>query len=177
MESEERGGNTKHGKSTPKAGPTLGCTKTATQMSARGAGVCEPGAGPGYLGRLYVSTGAARTINAFLKGNASGLCLLLTIEGGTDTKAKGTRKKGGSGNKNGTSVEDQTGQGLTSAGLRKALGVHLRRRYIGLASITSIHGWQRLKSLEKKKKSLLAQSISRTSLAGQAAWVRQLTPC
>lgn len=30
-------------------------------------------------GGLFVSTGAARTINAFLKGNASGLCLLLTV--------------------------------------------------------------------------------------------------
>ena len=37
---------------------------------------------------LCVSTGAARTINAFLKGNASGLCLLLTAR---------ARLKGGEG--------------------------------------------------------------------------------
>lgn len=84
------------------------------------------------LDRLYVSTGAARTINAFLKGSARGLCLLLTIE------RSGRAGRGGQCAER--FVEDQTGQGLTSAGLRKALGVHLRRRYIGLASITSIHG-------------------------------------
>ena len=32
----------------------------------------------------------------------------------------------------GLCVADQTGQVLTSAGLRRALGVHLRRRYISL---------------------------------------------
>lgn len=91
--------------------PGLGCTKTAAQMSACEAGVCEPGGVAVQMRRagLFVSTGAARTINAFLKGNARGLCLLLTVEAG------------GRGGRSGRAVaafafEDQTGQGVNLSG-------------------------------------------------------------
>ena len=88
--------------------------KTAAQMSACEAGVCEPGAWPfGSGGRcLFVSTGAARTINAFLKGNARGLCLLLTVEAGGPA---GGRAGGGCFLRS----RIRRGKGLTSAGLRK----------------------------------------------------------
>ena len=78
MKSRERGGGGR--------GPTLGRTKTAhADGGSRGGSVWALG-----LVRLYVSTGAARTINAFLKGDARGLCLLLTTE-------KKRRRAGGAG--------------------------------------------------------------------------------
>ena len=88
--------------------PGLGCTKTAAQMSACEAGVCEPGGVAVQMRRagLFVSTGAARTINAFLKGNARGLCLLLTVEAG----GRGGRAVAA------FAFEDQTGQGVNLSG-------------------------------------------------------------